>query len=389
MDNPKTLKNTINRIIAQIRKEIKIIRNDRLAMFFLFVIPLTATLIIQFGVGSDAKPIGGGDLRTNRASIPNIAIIDRDYSDGYPNYDLSVELVNQFFDYQKQGECKVFTATNQSEIELLLGQGKISGYIIIPNGFEFNVSIRFVSMLTVIFDSLELMDMNDLRSLVSDVLTEFRYNFNLTGAIHLDVNVINVSIKAPWLFQLMPIFFPIIIFSMTSLVSSQSVIGDIPKDRLILTPVNKKEIILGKLFGSIIIISLMVAMLWGLSLGFGMQIRSSAWNYYMILWIIALTGAATGIFISTIARTTLAAFQFFIFFFISQVILTFFITDEILLGFFPLYSGMRLLQEVIQQGEPLLNPSNGIFPLFFILWVEFFFYLFASYGVYKAKRSLI
>ena len=389
MDNPKSLKSSINRIIAQVKKEIKILRNDKLAMILLFVIPLTLVLLIHFGPGAEAAPIGTDQLRTNRLSVPSIGILDLDYSDGYPDVDLSQELVNLFRDYEDQKECKILDAKNQSQLEELLGAGKIIGYIVIPNAFEFNVSIRFVSILTVIVDSLETLDVNDFRSIISDALLEFRYNFNLTNAIEMDVDVVNTSIKAPWLFQLMPLVFPMIIFSMTCLVESQALIGDIPKDRLILTPVNKFEIVLGKLIGIVITISFMIALIWGISLGLGMEIRSSAINYFMILWISALSGAAIGLFISSISHTTLAAFQYFIFFFITQVILLFFIDYLVLLSLFPIYSSMRLLREVIQQGEPLLNPSNGIMPLYPILWFEFIFFILASYGVYKMKRSLI
>lgn len=384
--NPKSFSAQLHRILALTKKEIKILTNDKFAMVLLLLLPITLILTINFGAARTPGPMG---QQSTRVQSPIIGIIDHDHSEGYDGYDLSAEFVRIYEEYNASGECILSIGDNASEYEMMIRDGLLHAYIVIDEGFEFNLSTHFVAYFRVIVDSLNQVVFQDVESLLDETVTIFADRFNFTGAIDQNIELVNVPSKALKLFQVSPVFFPIVIFSMTCLVNSQSIIGDIPKDRMVLTPARKIEVLLGKLFGSIVINSTMVFTIWGLSLGLGMQTRGDIGIYFFILWSCALVGTAIGLFISSIANSTLSAFQYFILFFISQTILILFITNKDILSYFPIWSTGQLMMQVILQGLPLLEPSNGYLPYIIILHGEFLAFMVATYLIYYYRRSLI
>ena len=378
----KSFKALIHRIWANTKKEVKVLWNDRFAMILLFLLPITLVFTINF---STSGIMGDG---SSNLQVPAVGVLDLDESKGYNDHDLSKELVKIYEDYEAQGKCILYKDHSKSELDELLGKGEIDIYIIINDGFEFNLSIHFVGFLEVKIDSYNQLKLQSVESFLDESTTKFEDTFNLQGAIDQNITYVNVPERATKLFQVSPLFFPIVIFSMCCLVNSQSIIGDIPKDRMVLTPTSKKEILLGKILGSVIINSFMVAALWGLSLGLGMETRGDISTYFFILWTCSLAGTSIGLLISAASKTSLAAFQLFILSFISQVILLLFIEEKYILMFFPIWSTMRLMTEVILQGAPLLS-SGFIIPYIFLLWGEFLIFSLLAYLIYKTKRSLI
>lgn len=381
----QTFRAGLKRIWANTRKEIKILVNDRFALVLLFLLPITLIFTINFAGTAGPRPTDQGN---DRLQAPNIGIIDKDNSVGYANYDLSEEFINLFKEYEENEQCRLFLGYNRSELEDLIRIGEINAYVIFPEGFEFNLSTHFFAIYRVVIDSLNQNELQDVENFLDEITEVFSRRYDLPGAIKQDITEVNIPERATRLFQISPIFFPIVIFSMTCLVSSQMVIGDIPKDRMVLTPTSKFEILAGKIIGTMFLNSLMVAVMWGLSLGLGMDIKGDLWSYYFIMWSCSFVGSSTGLFISTISNTSLAAFQLFILVFISQTILILFIDTKIILILFPIYSTSQLMLEVSLQGMNMLE-SLYIVPYIFILWIELALLILFSYIVYKLKRSLL
>lgn len=379
--SPDALISRITRILANTRKEIKILWNDRLAMFILFILPLAVVFSIYF---SEAET---GDIFA-RMQTPVIGILDEDSSVGYYNADLSEEFVKKFKEYEQKDELILYENYTKLQLEEKLGMGELHAYITIPEGFEFNISIHFVGYFNLVIDSYSQLVLRDVQSLIEEITQDFSEDFNFTGAIDQKIEYINVPQTATQLFQVSPLFFPMIIFGLTSLINSQSIVGDIPKDRMELTPTSKFEILMGKLFGSIVINSSMVLILWGLSVGLGIKIRGSLFIYFFILWLCSLVGISVGLFISSMANTQLAAFQIFVLAFISQVILILFIENKSILMLFPIWTTMRLIIEVSLQGINLLE-SGYLIPFVFTQLIEFFVSLIGASILYKFRRSLI
>lgn len=400
--DPDTLKASLLRIIAHTKKEIKVLTHDKIAMILLILLPITLVLIVQFGAGSSTA-LGSSkttesntgnnsstsNIGSNIVSRPIIGIVDHDYSTGYNGYNLSEELIKTFQTYQAAGKCILYLDKSQAELDQMLGKGEIDAYIVIENMFEYNLSTHFVAYFDLYLDPFDHLSLPDITNLVSDCVSDFKAKFNFPGAIEEITTTVNVPEKALILYQISPVFFPLTIFSMTTLVVSQSLIGDIPKDRMILTPVNKKEIILGKLFGSIIITSGMVVILWGLSLSFGMSIRSNIFIYLFVLWSLNLVSTAIGLLISAVSKTSLAAFQFFILIFIYQAFLILFIKNKYIITFFPLQAAGQLIMQAVMEGMGLFQVGADFIPYILILYGEFILFTILAYLVYRSKQSLI
>jgi len=378
----KSIKAQLKRVWANTKKEIKILWNDRFAMVLLILLPVTLILTIY------TTELIKGEEEFSRNEAPILGALDLDDSEGFYGYDLSKEFLKILKDYEEKGECTVYTDKSENELEQMVGLGEIHAYIVINDGFEYNLSVHFVGIFKVVIDSYRQSTLLDVESLLDEVTTVFSEKFNFTGAIDQEIEYVNVPQTATRLFQIAPIFFPIIIFSMCCLVNSQTIIGDIPKDRMVLTPTSKREILAGKVIGSNIINSIMILTLWMLSLLLGMQTRGDPATYLFILWTCALVGSSVGLLISSLAKTSLAAFQMFILSFITQVILLLFITDKTILTFFPIYSTGTLMTQVTLQGIGLFE-SGYFMPYIVVLWFEFILFILLSYLVYKRTRSLI
>ncbi|MHA1732827.1 MAG: ABC transporter permease [Promethearchaeota archaeon] len=354
--NPETFKARVKRIWALARKEVKTLWNDRFAMLLLVLLPLFLLFTVQRSEGRENRMTGGASTRMQK---PVIGLSDRDQSTGFPGYDLSEEMMALFKEYEQNDQCRLVLTDNQTELERLLGTGEINAYVIIPDSFEYNLSIHFMGVLEVYIDTLNNLVVQDVESLIDEITSVYSEEFNFTGAIHQVTTVENVPEKATRLFQVMPFFFPIVIFSITMLVNSQSLVSDIPKDRITLSPAKKDEIVVGKLLGAQVINTLMVVVLFGASLGFGLRIRGSLGSYFLVMWLVALVGTATGLALSSLANTSLAAFQLFILVFLLQMTLLFFIQDKNVLQFFAIYAGREMLEKIVLRGQSFASPRNS------------------------------
>lgn len=382
--DPTSVRAYFHRVWALARKEVKTLWNDRFAMVLLVLLPVALLFVVNRSEGGGAAArLGQGGGR--RIQQPVVGLCDRDNSTGYPGVDLSAEMVALFFEYETLDQCEVHYSTNQSEMDELLGTGELNAYIIVPDGFEFNLSIRFMAVLEVYLDTLNNVILQDAESLIDEIIDVYSTRMNFTGAIHQVTTVENVPETALRLFQVMPFFFPIVVFSMTLLVNSQALVGDVPKDRVTLSPAKKDEIVLGKLVGAQIVNTLMVLVLWGLSLLFGLQIRGSLAGYFIILWLVALVGTATGLTLSSIANTSLAAFQLFIMVFLLELTLMFFIEDPQVLQWFAVYAGKVCLEKIVLRGQSF----GSVATLVEIMLFEVFLFTLIAWICYRMRRSLL
>jgi hypothetical protein len=76
-------------------------------------------------------------------------------------------------------------------------------------------------------------------------------------------------------------------------------------------------------------------------------------------------------------------------FFITQVSLTFFLSNRVILSFFPIYAGKELITKVCLQGQTVISVSNGFMPMIVILLAEFLGFFILAYLVYRRKQSLL
>jgi hypothetical protein len=348
-------KSSFKRFWGLTLKELYVLIKDKLAMTIAILIPIIVIVILAIGPGGIEDLISSEPGFSGRGSAPSeppiIGLIDQD------NTVLSARFVNLTLDYEHTGHCVVKQSTDQNSFEVLLGEGKLNAFIIIPILFEYNLSIHFPAIISVVYDTIDPTYFQNTQMIVSSLVNEFKYINNFTGVFNIQFHRVGLPEKGRMLFLGSPIIFPLCLFSIAALTACQSIVSDIPKDRMVLTPANKYEILAAKLIAHQIVMSGIILMMIILSFLLGLEIRGGIGKifiYFTILFSIALAGVVWGLFMSVAAKVPLNALQFFIFVFLFWVIVGFFVENPALLAFSPLDNGENLLMNLSLRGEPVL-----------------------------------
>jgi hypothetical protein len=382
------------RYIALVEKEIRVLLKDKAAMMIMYAIPLIVLLILTVGVNqqvltAEETEMGGfgSDAMADmmKGEVPKIGLIDLDDSEGFPDRDLSTELVQKFIEKEDIGQCELFISQNQTELEELLGKGKINAFIIIPSLFEFNLSIHIPVIVPFVLDSLNMMGLSSAQGVVEGIIQDFRVENDFTGVFKTHKYNVNLPEKAQILYAASWIMFPLIIFGIGNLTSTQSIVADIPKDRMVLTPTNKKEIMAAKVTALQILMSgLILVFLIACAIA-GFQLRSTWFDFFIVLSLISLNAVIIGVAISAISKTSLSAFQYFIFLFIFQTIVLIFVEDPTILALMPVHNGAKLVMNVLLRGQTYYSVRKNIYN---IIWEAVVVYM-ISYFIFKKQKTML
>jgi hypothetical protein len=382
--------------MSLIKKEIVVLLNDKAAIILLLILPTSVIFLTHFMMGEEnvqATVGSGDDAMANLGftfSVPKIGIIDLDNSEGYYGADLSQEFAQNFEILEDNGECTLIKGLSQNEYEQMLGKGTLNGYVVINNGFEYNLSTHFVAMFHIYVDSYDQFVMQDVFKVVDNALTLLKEEYNFSGAISINQEYVNVPETAGGLRSVSAFFYPLLVMSLPILIQSQSLIGDLPKDRMVLTPTNKSEILLSKYIGGIIVNSSLSFAMTFVSLGLGLK-ADAGWFIFLLLMIITVIMAISfGLLISAISKTSLQGFQYALIVIIMQEMLMLFITNGDFLSLFPLYCVQELYRVGVLKGIPLFSLTNSLgIPYLVILLIEILIMVGLSYLFYNKTRSVI
>ncbi|WP_371804743.1 ABC transporter permease [Candidatus Lokiarchaeum ossiferum] len=390
------LKNRVSRIHSLIKKEISVLLRDKVAIILLLVLPTSVILLTHFmngdqnvnaNVGSGENAMGSMGFTF---SVPKIGIIDRDNSDGYYGADLSAQFAQNFEILEENDQCVLIRGYTQNEYEQMLGEGTLNGYIVINTGFEYNLSTHFVAMFDIFVDSYDQFVMQDVFNVVDNAVSLLKTDFNFTGAISINTDYVNVPETAGGLRSISAFFYPLLVMALPILIQSQSLIGDLPKDRMVLTPTNKGEILLSKYMGGIIVNSSLSFVVTFVSIGLGLKADAGWFVYLMLMIITVIMAISFGLLISAISKTSLQGFQYALIVIIMQEMLMLFISNDNFLSVFPLYCVQELYRVGVLKGIPLFSLTNSIgVPYLVILLIEIIMLVGLSYLFYKKSRSVI
>ncbi|MBD3352970.1 MAG: hypothetical protein GF364_15920 [Candidatus Lokiarchaeota archaeon] len=351
----KAIKRSINRFWGLTLKELKILVTDKTAMLIAFALPITVIILLATQGQALIEDLESTDRGSPPSDPPILGVMDVD------NSALSEEFMALIADYELNEFCTLVYPEDTSSYEAgknelldLLGINEIHAILIIPPLFGFNLTTHFPAILEVVFDTIDTTHLQTAQEVIDKMVEEFKLEKGFTGVFQADFQSEGVPEKGKLLFLASPLFFPMILFSIGSLTATQSIVSDIPKDRMVLTPTNKYEMLAAKTTALQIIMSILIVITVSLSMIFGLTIRGSILGYFWMLFFIALSGVVWGMFVSALADVPLNAFQYFIFMFLFQVILIIFVESGFVLRLIPIYNGRLLLLNVTLRGEPLL-----------------------------------
>lgn len=370
-------RNSLSRIWALLRNEIEALLKDKQSLAIIFLLPLAVMLPFKFTNLGEADMT---DINVFQAgSVTRFGVLDFDnvtFEDFYPGEDLSVNFSRTFHFIMSYGsgalsaadnatlvlqEAKqwmrdypngTFFGTPSTDFELvqldnrtqgidMLSIGYIIGFMIIPRGFEKNLSLHVPTEITLVDDATETGLAATLVANLEIAIAAFKliHNF-IRDEIFPIPNMIGQVNNSP-LFDAGPLIFSILIFGGGLLLASQCIVGDEPLRRTLLTPAGKLEVILAKTGALSAIYAVQVQLILLVAVfGFDLPVLGDFYVPFLMLFMQAFCGAMLGMLISVISKTRLQANQFFLLVFIVFLLALIFVTNEEVNLWMPMYQGV-------------------------------------------------
>ncbi|HUX99503.1 MAG TPA: ABC transporter permease [Candidatus Deferrimicrobium sp.] len=364
----------IKRTLSLAQKEIESLLKDKQALIIIFLLP---TLVI-FAIGSSS---GGGSAHAT------IGIVDLDTTSGanFPGPDLS-ENLTATIDYIENTDIIIFNNIADANLSLYLGE--IDGILIIPDMFEQNLSseeLPRIALLELFLDDTDFGAAGVVIGKVELAIYVFKYNLSIVRDEIIYVPTFQFSSSSS-LYRAAPAVFCITILGSTMMTAAQSIVGDVPLRRMLLTPARKTEILLSKLMAYLLIVFLQIQIILGISWGiFGLPIECGYWRILVLLFITGMSGVTLGIFISVVSTSRLQASQYFLLAFILMFVLTWFGGLEFLKEVIPLYRAQTAFGMMAYKGFTLFDARWDILTIFLFGFIS---YLLAHIS-FHFKKSVI
>ena len=359
-----------------VMKELRLIVKDKVALLLIFLLPAVLIGMLWYvtdassmggmDLGGGGLPGGGGDDGGNETTSDDgvkLGIVDLDTTSGYYGAEDLSENITAFYDLM----ANVTMYNSTVDAYRALYEQQIDAYIVIPDGFEANLTDNFPTYIEVHYDGNDLLGSASIQGIIQAGTILFRVSKLWIRSEIFPGMVIEFSPEGGFLESVFGAF--IVIFSSylgIAMTSAQSIVGDEPLRRMLLTPTSRLEVVVAKVIGYVIIgffQSLLLVTLWVLA--FNLTLNTSFISLVIIMSLSSLTGSATGILISAVANTRLQANQMFLFVLFATLILSgFFLDVGILDRILPMNQGMNLLIDTAFKGLSILEVLDRVFTLF-------------------------
>ncbi len=365
-------------------KELRLIQNDRFAFLLVFVLPAMIMGTMYYAINSgQATNLGVGDKNPDALTI---GLVDADPTNTFPGEDLS----ENFTAYMQQSPDMVIIIYEDEDDALnALYYDRVDAYMVLPYGFEGNITGDIPAFVEIHISSTEFMSQASVFSAFSSVVADYRLDH---GWIKGEVNFQQFNEFEPEgegiaaTFGVFMIVFAV--FIATAATAAQAIVGDIPLNRMLLTPATKMEAILAKVLAYFtvgMIQTQFLLVLWVVL--FSIVPNGILWPLTLnaILAALSLSAAALGVFISTLCKTRLQANQSFLFLlFASFIVGTGFMDVGIVDDVYPLNLGRVMVIDNAFKGVPLSAFTNE-----FIIIIEFSIAMIILAWIVFAKRQTL
>ncbi len=381
------------RIWSMFLKEIQLIRIDKFALVLVFILPtmVMGTLYLAINQGTAS---GGGESSGGGKNVLRLGVVDMDPTDTYPGEDLS----ENFTVYLSKNPG--FIVYNYSTEELALAalyRDLIDAYAVLPYGFEGNITGDIPAFVELHISSTNFESQINIFTYFSEVVNDFRADHGWSKGEITTNRILEFKPTGNYTAATFGAFILVFaVFIAVAATAAQAIVGDVPLNRMLLTPATKMEAILSKtlayfMFG--LIQSVFLVVLWmGL---FGILpfmptfdlglLLSFVGNIMFVLMLMALSGSALGVLISTLVQTRLQANQSFLFLLLGSLIVgTGFMDVGIVDDVYPLNIGRQMIIDLAFKNVELVYFTGQIT---LIIAMSIFFML-VAYIVFSLKKTL-
>ncbi|NMC05230.1 MAG: ABC transporter permease [Candidatus Lokiarchaeota archaeon] len=368
------------RFLVLVKKELASIWADKQALAIIFLLPIVAVTALGF-TGQ-----GGGQMLDNLVAgrETRMGVVNLDTSVGDPRYVLSEEFINIL------GQQPAVTITRYDSIYAAnesLYYERIIGFVVINNGFEFNVSAHLPTFVPFYSSALYILAQPLMAKKVNDAIKDFKVAYNFTE------DEINYSsddqyqINSP-LFVAWPMTLSITVMAAALMLSCQSVVGDNPIMRVTLTPGKRFEIISAKVAAYTLLEMMEGAVLTVFPyFAFGLTFPGDMLSIIIFATFGAYCGVCMGVFLSTLATTKLQGSQFFLVGFMAVFILGSGIFIQGLDKIFPMGYSMKGIKLLAYKAVPLFSET-----IWALIWPQIIYgtvFFAAAYIMFKLKKEAI
>jgi len=328
-------------------KELKLISNDKFALLLVFVLPtmIMGTMYLAINQGST---IGSSNIDpTKDADALTLGLVDLDTTNTFPGEDLSAN-----FTWYLQNSPKFIVMQYDTEQEALeaLYFDQVDVYAVLAYGFEGNITNDIPAFVNLHISSTDFDSLTEVSSKFSRVVQDFRYDH---GWIKGEISTENfpefqpegaTSLSAT--FGIFMIIFAI--FIAVAATAAQAIVGDIPLNRMLLTPATKMEAVLSKILAYFLVGMLQAQFLLVLWMTlFNINLWYQYLNLNIILALMSLSGSCLGVLISSLVTTRLQANQSFLFLMFGTIIIgTGFLDVGLIDDVFPVNLGRVMMVDV-------------------------------------------
>jgi len=335
-------------------KEINLIKNDKYALLLVFVLPgmIMGTMFVAIEQGEAGQMMGdSSDDASGDALL--VGVVDVDPTDTYPGQDLS----ENFTWYLQESSSLIVTMYDTEEAALdALYRDAVDAYVVIPYGFEGNISGDIPAFVQIHISSTNFDKQSAVYTAFSQTIVSFRSDHGwIKGEVRMK-NVREFEPEGNYSAATFGVFLLVFAsFIATAATAAQAIVGDIPLNRMLLTPATKLEAILSKTLAYFTVGMIQAQFLFALWMGlFGIVPNTDYLTLNAVLALMAFSGSALGVFISTLCNTRLQANQsFLLLLFSSFIVGTGFMDVGIVDEYYPLNLGRVMLFDTAFKGLPI------------------------------------
>ncbi|MFW9807191.1 MAG: ABC transporter permease [Candidatus Thorarchaeota archaeon] len=371
------------RIWSMFLKELRLIQNDKFALLLVFVLP-TMIMFTMFAA-THQSAIGISPETGKNEDAIRIGVVDVDTSNTFPGQDLSVN-----FTWYLTNSPDFIVQVYGTEAEALdaLYFDRVKAYAVIPYGFEGNITNDIPAFVGIHISSTDFESQSAVFSKFSGVVQDFRYDHGwIRGEIATEM-MAEFQPEGTSGFEATFGVFMIVfaVFIAVAATAAQAIVGDIPLNRMLLTPASKMEAILAKVCAYFVVGMLQAQFLLIL---WQVLFNINVWGEYLtmniVLALMSLSGSCLGVLISTVVTTRLQANQSFLFLlFGSTIVGTGFMDVGLIDDYFPLNLGRIMMSDTAFKGVALAEYTGDI-----LIILEFSLVLLLIAWIIFARRTTL
>ncbi len=359
----------MQRLLYLIQKEFRQIIREPMFIGIIFVMPVIQLVLIGFAVTTDVK------------NVP-VVIVDQDIS---PFSRRLQEAFASTSNFRYLGNVE-----DVKKAQRLIDYGKAQLAVVIPPHFERDVKSGRSPDILAMIDGVDGNSAGVIAAYVSRLSQQLQKEWFLQSRQNIRLHLIDLETRMVYnpdlesTTNIVPGVLAMLIMVITSFLSGMSIVREREigtLEQLMVTPIQRGELLAGKIIPLIVIVMLLFNVgIFAAWLIFGLWITGHIVTLELLALLFALSGLSLGIFISTIAQTKQQAMFFAWFFMIFSIMLSgFFIPIENMPPFIqgitylnPMRYFMVVIREIYLKGTPfvyLIKYALALFGFTLVLFV--------------------